>query len=649
MIATNLVKADGSVENGEAAFQRRDSACLKTLGEMFDEVVKRCWDSVAVTCMGRELTYRQLQQQAEVLAVELQAAGVRAESLVGIFMQRSELAIVAILAVVKAGGAYLPLDPAYPAERISTILEDAWPSVILTEESLRGKLPAHGAMELVVDRMNLAEAGREEKRFETRVEPDNLAYVIYTSGSTGKPKGVMVTHGNVVRLFLETQHWFRFDQADVWTLFHSLAFDFSVWEMWGSLLYGGRLVVVPFAVSRSPQEFYSLLLKERVTVLNQTPSAFYQLIKIDQDRRDAELALRVVVFGGEALNFKMLQPWFAAHGDQRPRLINMYGITETTVHVTYRELTTADAEDGVGSLIGVPIPDLSIQLLGEDKRPVSVGDVGEIYVGGAGVARGYLNRPQLTAERFLPNPVTADPADRLYRSGDLGRYLPSGELEYLGRADSQVKINGFRVEIGEIEAAITAFDRVAETRVIAHTDDAGTKRLVAYYIPKAGEVIATREISEFLSAKIPYWMMPSLYIPISKIPLTEHGKVDYAALPAPTFGSATDSGDRHGSNAEVEVAKAWRKVLGADHVGLDDNFFDIGGTSMLLMSVHAALEAQFHRKISVADLFAYTTVRSLAKLLEGTKSDQGWWNAVQSQAQKQRAAFAGARIPKKVG
>ena len=621
---------------------------LKTLWEIFKEVTDQHSERTAVTFGKQQLSYRELLDQATELAVYLDSLGVGPDVLVGVFMERTARAIVALLAILKAGGAYLPIDPAYPSARIAMILDDAQPAVLLTEEGLCRKLPTHGAHEIILDREIIAHPSPQPSPHSYAVRPEDLAYVIYTSGSTGKPKGVMVTQANVARLLSATQAWFHFNENDVWTLFHSLAFDFSVWEIWGCLLHGGRLVIVPFDVSRSPEDFFELLEREQVTVLNQTPSAFYQLMAVDQKRSSSELALRIVVFGGEALNFKTLQPWFAKHGDHKPRLINMYGITETTVHVTYREVTSADAADGAQSLIGVPIPDLQLYLLGEDERPVAAGEVGEIHVGGAGVARGYLNRPELNAVRFIPDKFSSVPGARLYKSGDLARLLPSGEIEYVGRGDAQVKIQGFRIELGEIEAAIAEHEQVTETRVVAHTDAAGTKRLVAYYVTQAGAPLSAHALSEFLTTKLPPWMRPSVYLPISAFPLTPHGKVDYAALPSPTVGSAMTGKETKGTELEQTVAGVWRDVLGADHVGVDDNFFDIGGTSLLLVSVQAKLQKLFDRRIPVADLFAYTTVRTLSKSLDGCAPDSASWQSAQKQAQKQRASFARARAAKKV-
>jgi amino acid adenylation domain-containing protein len=628
---------------GATPVELRDSLALKPLWQMFDEVAERYPERTAVSFGDQQLSYGELRTQANWLAHRLRVLGVGPDSLVGVFLERSAQAVVALLAILKAGGAYLPLDPAYPTERVVSILEDARPVVLLTEKQLLDHLQPCGAHVVCIDDDTNPSSWPEGAEIEPGSLLENLAYVIYTSGSTGKPKGVMVTHANVARLLSSTAEWFHFDEKDVWTLFHSLAFDFSVWEIWGCLLHGGRLVVVPFSVSRSPEDFHELLTEERVTVLNQTPSAFYQLIAADQALHSSNLALRVVIFGGEALNFSTLHPWFAKHGDKSPRLINMYGITETTVHVTYREVTATDVEGGAHSLIGVPIPDLQLYLLDNNGQITPPGEVGEIHVGGAGVARGYLNRPDLNAERFVPDPFSPTADSRLYKSGDLARYLPNGELEYLGRGDAQVKIQGFRIELGEIEAAIVGHKQIREARVVVHTDVAGTKRLVAYYVASDGTVPAARELSEYLSTKLPPWMMPSVYLPIEVFPLTPNGKVDYDALPVAMPGSARSDGETAGTDLEQEVAAVWRTVLCAGHVGLDDNFFDIGGTSLLLVSVHAKVQVLVDRKVPIADLFACTTVRTLSQRLRGSDQNSVSSHSTQDRAKKQRAAFARAR------
>jgi len=392
--------------------------------------------------------------------------------------------VVGLLAILKAGGAYVPLDPAYPVERLQYMLADSKPALLLvhaaTREVLGQATEGLRAVDLERDEELWSDGERNNIACGAMgLAAHHLAYVIYTSGSTGKPKGAMVEHGNVVRLFGATEAWFGFDDKDVWTLFHSFAFDFSVWELWGALLYGGQLVVVPLAVARSPREFYELLCERRVTVLNQTPSAFQQLIGAQADSERSH-ALRTVIFGGEALELRTLEPWYRRNGEQQTQLVNMYGITETTVHVTYRPLKGSETHRSGPSPIGERIPDLKLYVLDERRRPVPVGVSGEMYVGGAGVARGYLNRAELTAERFLADPFSTEPGARMYKTGDLGRWLPDGTVEYLGRNDHQVKIRGFRIELGEIESRLGAVEGVTEVVVLAREDVPGEKRLVAY-------------------------------------------------------------------------------------------------------------------------------------------------------------------------
>ncbi|MFL5386940.1 MAG: amino acid adenylation domain-containing protein, partial [Longimicrobiaceae bacterium] len=395
-------------------------------------------------------------------------------------LERGLEMVVAIVAVLKAGGAYVPLDPSYPAERIAYMLADSGVPVLLARESLRGALPAREGVEVVsLDGAAEEIAAESAENPESGAGPDSLAYVIYTSGSTGAPKGALIEHRNVARLFSATDAWFGFRPDDVWTLFHSYAFDFSVWELWGALLYGGRVVVVPHLTSRDPEAFHALVRREGVTMLSQTPSAFRQFMRVDAER-GGELALRVVVFGGEALEPASLREWVERRGAETPRLVNMYGITETTVHVTYRPLTEADVFGGSGSPIGRAIPDLRLYVLDPARRPVPVGVPGELYVGGAGVARGYLNRPELTAERFVDDPFAPG---RLYRTGDRVRWMADGTLEYLGRLDEQVKIRGFRIELGEIEAALLSHAAAAEAAVVVREDVPGDRRLVSYVVP----------------------------------------------------------------------------------------------------------------------------------------------------------------------
>src|SRR6185312_4154849 len=385
--------------------------------------------------------------------------------------------------ILKAGSAYVPLDPAYPRERLAFVLGDASPVVVLTQEALAPRIPVVNAelIRLDSDWPIIAQQPSVNPGLRPQgMTSSGVAYVIYTSGSTGAPKGVMVEHRNVVRLFRATEELFRFDERDVWTLFHSFAFDFSVWELWGALLYGGRLVIVPYLISRSPDEFYRLLCDERVTILNQTPSAFSQVAAVQGRGSGESNSIRAIIFGGEPLEFRMLKPWVERNGTERPRLVNMYGITETTVHVTFRVIAREDVYSESGSNIGKPIADLRIYLLDTRLRPVPMGVPGEIYVGGAGVARGYLNRDDLTSARFLVDPFQGQGHERMYKSGDIGRWCSDGTIEFLGRNDDQVKIRGFRVELGEIAARLMEHPAVEQAAVVARADSNGEKRLIGY-------------------------------------------------------------------------------------------------------------------------------------------------------------------------
>ncbi|MEO8033347.1 MAG: amino acid adenylation domain-containing protein, partial [Acidobacteriota bacterium] len=465
-----------------------------TIDGRFACAAQRFPDRTALRFENRSISYRELDQRSDAVARRLADAGIGPGDLAGLWADRSLELVIAIIGILKAGGAYVPLDPAYPQERVAYMLEDSGVAAVVTTAAVASLLPSTAAKSVVIDDLE-----RTSEPFAARGAADDPAYVIYTSGSTGRPKGVVVTHRNVVRLMDATQPWYRFNEEDVWTLFHSHAFDFSVWEMWGALFYGGTLIVVPHLVSRSPEEFYNLLCDERVTVLNQTPSSFRQLIGAEiAIARESEIALRFVIFGGEALDLAMLEPWMDRHGDESPKLINMYGITETTVHVTYRPIAWRDVKQRLGSVVGIPIPDLQTLLLDENLAPVPEGAIGEIFVGGAGVARGYLHRPELTAERMIANPFGPG---RLYRTGDLARRLPGGELEFQRRADDQVKIRGFRIELQEIEAVLAEVSGVAEVVAAVREDEPGDQRLVAYVVPRAGAgVDASRWVSQWAQA-----------------------------------------------------------------------------------------------------------------------------------------------------
>ena len=502
-IAANPGEQIGRLELLEQEERRRilidwnDTACEvppATLPGLFEDQVRRSPDATALVFEESTLSYAELNAQANRVVHLLISRGVGPEDLVAIALPRSIEMVVTLLGILKAGAAYLPLDPEYPAERLAYMLRDAQPACVLTSARVAQRLPESFAR-LVLDHPDtvraLAQSPETNPSDAERTGPlsaHNPAYVIYTSGSTGTPKGVVVTHQNVVRLFGATAHWFHFDSDDVWTLFHSYGFDFSVWELWGALLYGGRLVVIPYLLSRSPPEFLHLLAKEGVTVLNQTPSAFYQLMEAEgQDPQlGQKLALRYVIFGGEALEFRRLADWYQRHSGTAPLLLNMYGITETTVHVSYLALEQQAALAAAGSLIGRGLPDLRVYVLDENLQPVPVGVPGELHIAGAGLARGYLKRPALSAERFVADPYGA-PGTRMYRTGDLARWRAEGELEFLGRADQQLKIRGFRIEPGEIEAVLLRHASVAQAAVIAGEHRGGDKRLVGYVVAQSGQ------------------------------------------------------------------------------------------------------------------------------------------------------------------
>nr|WP_280950027.1 non-ribosomal peptide synthetase [Methylocystis bryophila] len=468
--------------NQTAADYPRD----RLLHELFEDRAAQTPAATAVVFEDAQLAYGELNARANQLAHHLRSLGVGPDALVGICVERSLEMVVGLLAILKAGGAYLPLDPDYPRERIGFMLEDAKPRLVLTQARLRDRLPER-VNALLLDAHDHTISTLSPDNPVPVAAPHNLAYVIYTSGSTGAPKGVAIAHQNVRRLFAATQAEFGFSSADVWTLFHSFAFDFSVWEIWGALLYGGQLVIVPHWVSRSPESLVELLEKHAVTVLNQTPSSFYQLDAFEGGRDEPRLSsLRIVIFGGEALEPRRLAGWYARYGDDSPQLVNMYGITETTVHVTMRRMKREDACGAPDNAVGRPLNDLLAYLLDGRMQPVPIGAAGELYIGGAGLARGYLGRADLTAERFLPDPFGGAGA-RLYRTGDLARHRADGDIEFLGRIDHQVKIRGFRIELGEIEAVLRRHPSSGDAVVIAQEEGARGGRLVAYVTPNASQ------------------------------------------------------------------------------------------------------------------------------------------------------------------
>ncbi|MDR2256838.1 MAG: amino acid adenylation domain-containing protein [Arthrobacter sp.] len=574
-----------------------------------------------------EVSYAELAARAEALAARLRAAGAGPGELVALLLPRGVEQVGAVLGVVLSGAAYVPLDPDYPVARLADVLEDASPRVLLhAGEPDPRLLAALGPQARVVD---LSDPGADPGPpapgpGNTAPTPRDPAYVIFTSGSTGRPKGVQIPQANVPRLLRSTRHWFGFGPTDTWTLFHSYAFDFAVWELFGALLTGGRLVVVPPTLSRSPEEFLGLLEAERVTVLNQTPSAFAQLVTADAARGgDDGLALRTVILGGEAMDPLTVRRWFGRHRPGTPRIVNMYGITETTVHVTYHEV---GREDAGRSPVGEAIPDLSVYLLDAGGHPVPPGVMGELHVGGAGLASGYIGRPELTAERFVADPfaeAAGERGARMYRSGDLAVRTRSGVLDFVGRADRQVQLRGFRIELGEVEAAAASLEEVSEVHarvVLLGADDA---RLIVHVV---GPDPATADPVRFrrqIAQRLPAQMAPAAVVIHAAFPLTVNGKLDAAALPLPVVAATGGRGPN--GPAEAAVCEAFAEVLGLPAVAATDSFFDLGGHSLLAVSLTARLRERIGVGPRVGYLMTHPTPELLAagllRTTAGTDAD----------------------------
>ena len=529
----------------------------------------------------------------------------------GVAVPRSNDVVVAILAVLKANACYVPMDPSYPADRLRYMAEDAQVSLVLVNEQSEDQNSLSGVPYLRLQDVDFRSGADTLPPLDVSGHPNQLAYVMYTSGSTGKPKGVQVSHANVARLFDATESVYDFGETDVWTLFHSYAFDFSVWEIWGALLYGGRLVIVPYELSRSPQEFHQLLVDEKVTVLSQTPSAFTQLIRADAEVPASTgqdgLCLRWVVFGGERLSLHSLKPWFEKYGDQSPRLVNMYGITETTVHVTYRLLREEDVHSHE-SMIGCPLNDLHVAILDESQQPVPPGFPGEIYVGGAGVSHGYLNRPELTSKRFIDNPVLA--GEKLYRTGDLACWRNGSDIAYLGRVDKQVQLRGFRIELGELEHQLTSHSSVQSAIVTLRDETADDARLVAYYVLETDAETEWSELRDFLRNSLPEYMLPSQGVQLENFPLTENGKIDFRSLPKPRHVSRSTQLPRDA--VETQLAHVWADLLDVERLGITDNFFELGGHSLLAVQLCERLREAFDCDIPVATILRSPTIAALA-------------------------------------
>nr|WP_233450398.1 non-ribosomal peptide synthetase [Streptomyces acidiscabies] len=558
--------------------------------EAFAQIAGLAPERVAVTDGAEQLTYGELDARAGELARGLVQRGVAPGDRVGVCLDRTAELVVVLLAVLKAGGTYVPVDPAYPAERIAYTARDAGLRVMVTRSA--GFADAVSPDELVFGEGKLPAPG------------DGPAYIVYTSGSTGRPKGVVVPHRNVIALVDATREEYGLGSQDVWTWFHSAAFDFSVWEIWGCLLTGGRLVVVPYFVSREPDAFRDLLVSEQVSVVSQTPSAFGQLMSVEH----GAVGVRLVVFGGEPLDARGVLPWFDRH--PACRLVNMYGITETTVHVTEQTLTRALALAGTRS-VGRALPGWNLYVTGPEGELLPPGVAGEICVGGAGVALGYLGQEELTAERFVPDPYGDG---RLYRSGDLGRLRPDGRLEHLGRIDSQVKVRGFRIELDEIRNVLLEDPEVRTAAVVVHREgDAAGARIDAYVVLNGG---STGTVRERAAGLLPEYMVPATVTALDALPLTANGKLDVSRLvAAPAPALAQQQEQPFTDDLTARLTRIWSDVLGTD-VGPDDDFFELGGNSLFAVRITAALREQGLPAVRLRELYRNPTIRGTVAGLE---------------------------------
>lgn len=591
----------------------------KCLHELFETQVERNPNAVAVTFEGQQLTYRELDRRANQLAHRLSQGGVGPESLVGVCLERSLEMVVALFGILKAGGAYVPLDPGYPPERLSFMIEDfaqANPSaapILLTQRRLMAQLPFGRAQVLCLDADQDANGSPPDTKPVTAVSLDAPAYVIYTSGSTGKPKGVMITHRAICNHMLWMQMEFPFTATDRVLQKTPFSFDASVWEFYAPLLTGGRLVMARPAGHQDLDYLIRTINEQQITILQLVPSLL-QLLVAESEFKTCR-SLRRVFCGGEPLTLELQERFFA----QLPAsLTNLYGPTEATIDSTY--FTCSPHRHYRAVPIGRPVSGLRAYILDSALQPVPIGVAGELHIGGVGLARGYLNRPQLTEEKFIPDPFSGEPGARLYKTGDLARYLPDGNIEYLSRLDHQTKVRGFRIELGEVEAMLDQHPVVRDSVVIVREDQPGDKYLVAYIVTRDNVDVSVAEWRVFLSSQLPEYMIPSAFVRLDALPLTPNGKVDRRALPAPSHRRLEHDEMRVSPRNETErlIASVWQSVLGLEKVGVHSNFFELGGHSLLLIQVHSQLRKMLTRPPSVVDLFKHPTIAALVRHLSTT-------------------------------
>ena len=578
--------------------------------QLFEIQAERTPEATALVFGGWRLSYRELNQLANRLARHLRALGIGPEATVGICLERSPEAIVGLLGILKAGGAYVPLDPTYPRERLSFMVEDAGARVVLTITRWLDKLPRDGTTAVCLDKLPESVAPEELENIAAGVRPDNLAYVIYTSGSTGVPKGVEICHRGIVRLLVGVDY-VQLTNQEVFLQLAPLSFDASTFEIWGALLHGATLVLFPGRVPAA-QDLGDVLRRQKVTTLWLTSSLFNAVI----DEAPAALSsVRQLLVGGEALSAAHIRRALSALPETQ--LVNGYGPTESTTFACCYSIPRHLEEAASSIPIGRPISNTQVYLLDRQLELVPIGVVGELHIGGDGLGRGYLNRPDLTCEKFIANPFTDRLGDRLYKTGDLARYLPDGNIEFIGRLDDQIKIRGYRIEPGEIEAALTQHPAVKAAAVIARQIQPTEKSLVGYVVPKEGQALTAQGLQTFLRQKLPQYMMPARFMFVVSLPLTPNGKVDRRALPAPEAVELASHPKfvvpRDG--VESKLLEIWQTVLGNQPISIADNFFDLGGHSLLASKLLVRIEKAFGQKLSIAALFQTPTIEQLAAVL----------------------------------
>ncbi|WP_445454938.1 amino acid adenylation domain-containing protein [Flavobacterium sp. HNIBRBA15423] len=605
-----------------------------TIIDLFEAQVEERPNAVAVVCEGESLTYEELNNLSNLLAYKLRSQGIGRNDIVGLLVDKDLYTVVGMLGILKSGGCYMPLDPNYPQGRLNYMLEDSRAEVLVTNREYEELIAGTNAKRILLE--NVIDKNQQVSNIEQMNRPEDLCYIIYTSGTTGNPKGVMVEHRNVVRLFFNDAFQFNFGVNDVWTMFHSHCFDFSVWEMYGALLFGGKVIIVPSFIARDPSRYIQLLKRHKVTVLNQTPTAFNNLME-ECDRKAITFNdLRYVIFGGEALVPYKLKSWKAQYPNVK--LVNMYGITEVTVHATYKEIGQKEIEENISNL-GKPIPTTSIYILDENKALVPQGVIGEIYVGGAGVVRGYLNKEELTNSRFIANPYRK--GELFYRSGDLGRLLENGDLEYLGRIDNQVQLKGFRIELKEIEHHLLQHDTINDTVVIKRDSEEGHPYLCAYYT--GIETLEVSAIRSHLGEHLPNYMIPSYFVKLDEFPMTSNNKIAISKLPSPSKDSLGESYTAPRTKEELQMVAIWEEVLQISKVGVNDNYFSLGGDSLKAIGLISNINNKLETSFTIADLYSYQTIAELAdKMVDSQKNEES--KRILQEVKEELRAFAEAYL-----